>query len=62
MRLVWELDIDKKINDGSIRARFQDTSTNQLTLNFTFKYELRKCVKQIIQIKVMTLKRVLKQN
>jgi hypothetical protein len=53
MRLVWELDIDKKINDGSFRARFQETSTNQLTLNFTFKYEVRKCVKQIIQINVI---------
>jgi hypothetical protein len=56
MRLNWELDIDKKFNDGLNRALFYDTNTNQLAQNFTFKYEVRKCVKQIIQIKVILLK------
>ena len=52
MRLVWELDVDKTISDSSNRAVFHDTNTNQLTLNFTYKHEVRKCVKQIIQINV----------
>lgn len=61
MKLHWELDIEKYINDSSNRVLFYEGNTNVYTTNFTFKYEVKKCFKQKIQIRVCIKEDVVKK-
>jgi hypothetical protein len=52
MAVTLELDIDKNQNESAVRALFNELSYSQYSQNFTFRFEQKKCFKQLITINV----------